>query len=344
MMDKPTDPRPALQIVRPGDGPAAEPDIRPTRLLDRVRHLLRARHYSARTEKAYVGWIRRFILFHDKRHPSELAEPEITKFLTILATEGKVSASTQNQALSALLFLYKDVLGRDLRFLADIVRAKRPERLPVVLSREEARELLNHLNGTYWLMASLLYGAGLRLTECGQLRVKDVDIVRREILIRDGKGRKDRVTVLPLKLVVPLQEHLAHIQRLHDRDLRKGAGYVALPDALGRKYLAASQEWAWQWIFPAARHHIDPLSGETRRHHMHESALQRAVKEAARAAGLTKPASCHTLRHSFATHLLESGYDIRTIQELLGHKDVSTTMIYTHVLNNGPFGVRSPLD
>jgi integron integrase len=312
--------------------------------LDRVRTVIRARHYSASTEKAYVGWVRRYVLFHGKRHPETLGEAEITEFLSALATRRRVSASTQNQALSALLFLYRDVLGREMAWMDGIVRAKRPIRLPVVLSREEVQAILGQMNGTPWLMASLMYGAGLRLMECCRLRVKDVDFGRGELLVRDGKGRKDRVTLLPKRTCGPLSAHLDRVRSLHRRDLKEGAGSVALPDALAVKYPRAAWEWAWQWVFPATRPYVERGTGERRRHHLHESVLQRAIKEVVRRAGVPKPATSHTLRHSFATHLLEAGYDIRTIQELLGHSDVSTTMIYTHVLNRGGRGVRSPLD
>jgi integron integrase len=291
-----------------------------------------------------VGWIRRYILFHGKRHPRELGQEEISGFLTALATRGHVSASTQNQALSALLFLYREVLGSEIGWLDGLVRAKRPVRLPVVLTRDEVRALLSHLNGAPWLMASLLYGAGLRLLECARLRVKDVDFARLEILVRDGKGQKDRITMLPVKLKAPLATHLETVRRQHEADLLRGEGSVALPDAIARKYPSAETDWGWQWMFPATRFYVDRHTGKRRRHHLHESVLQRAVREAACAAGLTKHATCHTLRHSFATHLLEAGSDIRTIQELLGHKDISTTMVYTHVLNRGGLGVRSPLD
>jgi integron integrase len=314
------------------------------RLLDQVRDALRTRHYSRRTEKAYVGWIRRYVIFNGKRHPREMGETEVTRFLSHLAVERKVSASTQNQALAALLFLYRVVLGIELKWLDEMVRAKRPQRLPVVLTRREVRELLGRLRGTTWLMASLLYGSGLRLLECARLRVKDVDFERGEILVRDGKGRKDRVTMLPASVKGPLRVHLAQVRRVHESDLRGGLGSVELPDAIAQKYPNASREWGWQWVFPASRHYVVAATRERRRHHLHETVLQRAVKQAAREAGLAKPASCHTLRHSFATHLLEAGQDIRTIQELLGHRDVSTTMIYTHVLNRGGLGVRSPLD
>jgi integron integrase len=314
-----------------------------SRLLDRVRAAVRVRHYSRRTEKAYVAWIRRFIVFHEKRHPREMGAPEVTAFLSNLAARG-VSASTQNQALSAILFLYGAVLGQQLEWMNDIVRARRPVRLPVVLSREDVAALLSTLRGTVWLMASLMYGAGLRLMECAELRVKDVNVDRGELTIRDGKGGKDRVTMLPAAVREPLVDHLQRVKAQHDADLRAGRGTVALPGALRLKYPNAPREWGWQWVFPATRFYVDPATGERRRHHLHESVLQRAVKESARAAGISRPATCHSLRHSFATHLLEAGYDIRTIQELLGHRDVSTTMIYTHVLNQGGRGVRSPLD
>ena len=319
-------------------------ESREPKLLDRVREAIRTRHYSPRTERTYVGWIRRFILFHGKRHPRDMGESEVVAFLSSLATTGRVSASTQNQALSALVFLYSEVLGERLDWLNGIVRAQRPVRIPVVLSRDEVRALLSQLEGTVWLMASLMYGSGLRLLECVELRVKDVDLDLREIRVRDGKGRKDRVTTLASTLVDPLKGQLTRVRALHDQDLADGCGWVALPDALARKYPNAGREWGWQWMFPATRHYVDRHTGQRRRHHLHESVPQRLVRAAVVRAGLTKPASCHTLRHSFATHLLETGHDIRTIQELLGHRDVSTTMIYTHVLNLGGRGVRSPLD
>ena len=314
------------------------------RLLDRVRSAIRTRHYSRRTERAYVGWIRRFILFHDKRHPAEMGGPEVTRFLTHLAVDGHVSASTQNQALSAVLFLYRDVLQTELPWLDDVVRAKRSQHLPVVLTRKEVAALLHELHGVERIMASFLYGAGLRLLECCRLRVKDVDLARCELTVRSGKGDKDRVAPLPRALAAPLTAHLTRLRALHASDLAAGAGSVELPDAIGRKYPRAAWEWPWQWVFPATRPYVDAATGRRRRHHLHESVLQRAVREAVLKARLTKRATCHTLRHSFATHLLEDGYDIRTIQELLGHRDVSTTMIYTHVLNRGGRGVRSPLD
>jgi integron integrase len=313
------------------------------KLLDRVRAAIRARHYSRRTEKAYVAWIRRFIVFHGRRHPRDLGEAEVSAFISSLAQRG-VSASTQNQALSAVLFLYEVIIGRRLTWMENIVRAQRPARLPVVLSRAEVSSVLSNMRGTVWLMASLLYGAGLRLLECVELRVKDINVDRGELTIRDGKGGKDRVTMLPVSLRKPLLDHLANVKTQHETDLASGRGSVALPGVLRAKYPNAAREWPWQWVFPATRFYVDGPTGERRRHHLHESVLQRAVKEAARTAGISRPATCHTLRHSFATHLLESRYDIRTIQELLGHRDVSTTMIYTHVLNQGGSGVRSPLD
>ena len=333
-----------IALVRPGTGGAVDPANKPPRLLDRVRAHLRARHYSVRTERAYVGWIRRFVLFHGKRHPEEMGETEIGAYLSDLATQARVSASTQNQALAALLFLYQQVLGKELQWIENMVHAKRPAQLPVVLTREEARLLLARLQGPVWLVCALLYGGGLRLLEALQLRVKDIDLERREVVVRRGKGQKDRRTVLPALLVDRLRAHLALVKDQHDNDLGAGGGFVALPDALGRKYPSAPREWKWQWIFPATRTYVDPSTREVRRHHLHETVIQRAVRQAAIAAGISKPATPHTLRHSFATHLLEDGYDIRTIQELLGHKDVTTTMIYTHVLNRGAGGVRSPLD
>jgi len=314
------------------------------RLLDRVRAALRIRHYSRRTEKAYVAWIRRYILFHGKRHPVEMGAPELTRFLSSLAVDGKVAASTQNQALSALLFLYREVLELDLPWLADVVRAKRPQRLPVVLTREEVRATLQPLQGVPRLMAHLLYGAGLRLLECCRLRVQDVDFSTNQIVVRTGKGDKDRVTMLPEVTKADLARHLEGVREQHGRDLQYAAGWVELPTALARKYPNAGSEWVWQWVFPATRLYVDRDTHQRRRHHLHESVLQRVVKSAVRRAGIAKRATPHTLRHSFATHLLEDGYDIRTVQELLGHRDVSTTQIYTHVLNRGPAGVRSPAD
>ena len=304
---------------------------------------VRLRHYSPRTEEAYVGWIRRFILFHGTRHPDELGEGEVTAFLSHMASRG-VSASTQNQALSAILFLYEVVLEQRIRWMKQIVRAQRPARLPVVLSHGEVSALLSRLSGPVWLMASLMYGAGLRLLECAELRVKDINFDRGELTIRDGKGGKDRVTMLPGAMRAPLLDHLTRVKAQHEADPAAGRGSVALPGALPAKYPSAPREWAWQWVFPATRFYVDSTIGERRRHHLHESVLQRAVKDAARAAGIPRPATSHSPRHSFATHLLEAGYDIRTIEELLGHRDVSTTMIYCHVLNQGGRGARSPLD
>ena len=313
-------------------------------LLDRVRHHLRLKHYSIRTEEAYVHTIKRFILFHRKRHPAEMGVDEIRQYLSHLATQGQVAASTQNQALSALLFLYREVLGLELPFIDGIERAKRPARVPTVLTREEVNRVLANMSGTHHLMANLLYGSGLRLMECVRLRVKDVDFGYRQITVRDGKGERDRRTILPGPLREPLEQHLVRVKQLHEEDLRHGYGRVYLPYALERKYLEAATEWGWQWVFPSNKLSVDPRSGVVRRHHASEDMLQKAVKRAVRQSGLTKRASCHSLRHSFATHLLEAGYDIRTIQELLGHKDVQTTQIYTHVLNRGGKGVKSPLE
>ena len=313
------------------------------KLLDRVRDAIRVKHYSIRTEQAYVSWIKRYIYFHDVRHPAEMGAPEVEAFLTHLAVNENVAASTQNQALSALLFLYREVLHQDLGPI-DALRAKKPKRLPTVLTKDEIRRVLDHLSSTHQLMAKLLYGSGLRLMECLRLRVKDVDFAQRQIIVRNGKGEKDRVTMLPESLVAPLQDHLRFVERLHQEDLAKGFGAVYLPYALERKYPNANREWIWQYVFPSRRLSVDPRSGVVRRHHLHESGLQKAVRAAARTAEIPKKVSCHTFRHSFATHLLESGYDIRTVQELLGHKNVKTTMIYTHVLNRGPLAVRSPLD
>jgi integron integrase len=314
------------------------------RLLDRVRGAIRAAHYSRRTEDAYVGWIRRYILFHRKRHPVEMGAPEVVAFLTALAVERRVSASTQNQALAALLFLYRRVLAVELPWLDEVVRAKRPSRVPVVLTREEVREVLSRVEGTAGLVATLLYGAGLRLLEALQVRAKDLDFARGEIVVRDGKGGKDRRTMLPGSLRQRLEHHLETVIAQHAADLTRGAGWVELPGALARKYPNAGREWPWQWVFPATRLYVDRESGERRRHHLHETVVQRAVKQAAIRARLSKRVTCHTFRHSFATHLIEGGYDIRTVQELLGHRDVSTTMIYTHVLNRGGLGVISPAD
>ena len=324
--------------VPPSTGPA-----RP-KLLDQVRETIRRRHYSYRTEETYVHWIRHFIYFHDKRHPQEMGGAEVTAFLNHLARERKVASSTQNQALSAILFLYKEVLARELGWLEGLEWAKRPARVPTVLTPAEVQRLLAHLEGSKWIMASLLYGAGLRLRECLKLRVKDVELEYRQIIVRDGKGAKDRVTVLPDSVIEPIKLHLVRVKALHEKDVAAGYGDVELPDALQRKYPRAGYEWGWKFVFPSYKLSTDPRSGVIRRHHVFEDFLTRSVKQAARAAGINKHVSCHTLRHSFATHLLENGYDIRTVQELLGHGSVETTMIYTHVMNRGGRGVKSPLD
>ena len=317
---------------------------RKPKLLEQVRQQIRVRHLSRKTEKAYLHWIRRFVLFHGKRHPDEMAEPEVNAFLSHLAVKGNVSASTQNQALSALLFLYRHVLKRELGEFEDLVRARRKKKLPVVLSPQEVRQILERMMGIHRLIVSLLYGTGLRLLEGLRLRIKDLDFEYGQIQVRDGKGGKDRLTMLPERLAPELVEHLKKVRRLHDRDLRRGFGNVQLPAALARKYPRAGREWCWQWVFPAPNRYTDPSSREERRHHVHERSVQRAFKRAVRESGISKPATPHVLRHSFATHLLAAGYDIRTVQELLGHRSVRTTMIYTHVLNRGGFGVRSPID
>ena len=315
------------------------------KLLDQLRDSIRTRHYSRRTEEAYVDWALRFILFHRKRHPAAMGADEVNQFLTYLAVEKKVSASTQAQALSALVYLYRNVLADPLPWLDDIVRARRPRRLPVVLTREEVGSVLSHLEGTAHLVGSLLYGGGLRLLEALRLRVKDVDFAARLLLIREAKGNKDRRTMLPDSLRAALRSQIELVRRLHREDLARGKGEVWLPHALSKKLPGAGKELCWQYVFPAARTSVDPRSGMERRHHLDESLVQKWVREAVRRTGIDKPASCHTLRHSFATHLLEDGYDIRTIQELLGHADVKTTMIYTHVLQRtGGRGIRSPLD
>jgi integron integrase len=314
------------------------------KLLEQVREVIRVRHYSLRTEETYLRWIKRFILFHGKRHPRDMGVQEVQQFLSHLAVVGHVAASTQSQALSAILFLYQHVLKQEIGWIDDVVRAKQPHRVPVVLTQDEVMAVLRHLSGTPWIMATLLYGAGLRLMECIRLRVKDIDFFYNQIVVRDGKGHKDRVTMLPHNVKASLQQHLHEVHTLHAQDLQAGAGHVYLPYALERKYPNASHEWVWQYVFPAAQPSRDPRTGIIRRHHVHKLVLQRAVQGAVRKAEIPKAASCHTFRHSFATHLLEAGYDIRTVQELLGHKDVSTTMIYTHVLNRGGRGVKSPAD
>ena len=316
----------------------------PPRLLEQLRESLRVRHYSLRTEEAYLDWVRRFILFHGKRHPREMGAPEVAAFLSHLAVERHVSPSTQNQAKAALLFLYRHLLDMDMPWLAEVVQAKRNPRLPVVLTPGEVRALFDQMEGVMALVARLLYGTGMRLMEGLRLRVKDLEFERRELIIRDGKGGKDRVTVFPDCLLEPLGVHLDHVRALHERDLAEGFGAVYLPDGLAEKFAAAPRAWGWQWVFPSTLRSVDPRSGATRRHHLQPESVQKAVRMAARAGELVKPVTPHVLRHSFATHLLASGQDIRTVQELLGHKDVETTMIYTHVLNRGGRGVASPLD
>ena len=314
------------------------------KLLDQLRQAIRVRHYSRRTEEAYVWWVRRYIRFSGLRHPRELGHGDVTRFLSSLAIDRRVAASTQNQALSALVFLYQEVLELPVGWLEALVRAKRPARVPVVLTKEEVRLVLERVRGVSWVVAVLLYGTGMRLLEALQLRVKDVDFLANEITIRGGKGDRDRLTMLPERLKGPLLHHLAAVRRQHEADGAEGAGWVELPGALGVKYPAAGREWGWQWVFPASRGYVNRATRQQRRHHLHETVVQRAFREAVRATGMAKRASCHTLRHSFATHLLEAGYDIRTVQELLGHRDVKTTMIYTHVLRRGGYGVRSPAD
>jgi integron integrase len=318
--------RPATSPGGPSANSAGSPQK--PKLLDQVRQAIRARHYSDKTEKAYVHWIKRYIFFHNKRHPMEMAEPEIGQFLSSLATDGHVSASTQNQAFNALLFLYHEVLSKKIGLIDGVVRAKRPQRLPVVLTKDEVKRVLDRMDGAPRLMGLLLYGAGLRLMECCRVRIKDIDFSRNEVAVRSGKRNKDRYTMLPNAVRDLLIQHLRGVKSQHDEDLKNGLGRVALPNALDRKYPNAGKEWGWQWVFPATSHFTDTLTGEKRRHHLHESVLQRAFKEARLKAGVFKPAGPHSLRHSFATHLLENGYDIRTVQELLGHADVSTTMVY----------------
>jgi integron integrase len=312
--------------------------------LDQVRHVLRTKHYAMKTEEAYVHWIKRYILFHNKRHPKEMGEKEINEFLMHLAVKEKVAASTQDQALCAIVFLYKHVLKIELGDFGNITWAKKPKRVPVVFTRKEVRTILNQLTGMNWLMGMLLYGAGLRLTECLQLRVNVIDFEYKQITVHNAKGAKDRVTPLPDRIIDPLKEYLKYVKELHDKDIKDGYTSVYLPYALARKFPNAGKELGWKFIFPATQISTDPRSGIRRRHHIHESVIQKAVKQAIRKAGITKHASCHTFRNSFATHLLEAGYDIRTVQELLGHSDVKTTMIYTHVLHQGGLGVKSPAD
>ena len=339
------DPTPFPTLHASNESEESSPNAtRPPKLLERVRREIRARHYSIRTESAYIDWTRRFVHFHENRHPKDMGAKEVGDFLSHLASDRAVSASTQNQAKSALLFLYAQVLQQDLPWLDEVVTAQTPRKLPVVLTPSEVRELLLELKGITGLLASLLYGTGMRLLEGLRLRVKDIEFERRELLVRDGKGRKDRVTVLPENLMLPLQAQLMAARAMHTEDLRTGGGAVWMPDALAIKYPNAARAWGWQWAFPSPTLSVDPRTGEVRRHHLHEQSVQKAVALAARRVGMVKPCTPHVLRHSFATHLLQSGYDIRTVQELLGHSDVRTTMIYTHVLNRGGRGVRSPLD
>jgi integron integrase len=321
-----------------------DPAVSKPPLLEQVRSAIRARHYSIRTEQSYVRWIRGFILFHHKTHPLKMGTREVNAYLTHLAVARKVAQSTQNQALCAILFLYRQVLHREIGPLEDLIRAKRPARLPTVFTKTEVQQVMHHLRGIHWLMGGLMYGAGLRLMECVRLRVKDLDFAYNQIVVRSGKGHKDRVTMLPLSVKPHLNRHLRATRQQHRRDLSEGFGRVYLPHALERKYPHAAAEWAWQYVFPARKRSVDPRSGIERRHHLGRESIQRAVKNAVRRSKIHKSGSCHTLRHSFATHLLEDGYDIRTVQELLGHKDVSTTMVYTHVLNQGGKGVLSPID
>jgi integron integrase len=334
---------PVYPLAEPLSPPAGSAATEP-RLMDRLRHEIRVRHYSIRTEGAYVDWVRRFIVFHGKRHPGELGAADVASFLTSLAVERHVAAATQAQAKSAILFLYRMVLNVQLPWLDEIVSARSPRKLPVVLTAPEVRFLLDQMSGSVGLVASVLYGTGMRLTEGLRLRVKDVEFQRREITVRDGKGNMDRVTVLPENLILPLQQQMSKARALHQQDLSDGFGDVRLPGALDVKYPNAPKMWGWQWIFPSANRSIDPRTGKAHRHHLSEVSIQKAMAIAAKRAGIVKPCSPHILRHSFATHLLYAGYDIRTVQELLGHSDVSTTMIYTHVLNRGGRGVRSPFD
>lgn len=314
------------------------------KLLDQVRQVIRKKHYSYKTEDAYVNWVKRYIIFHKKKHPSDMGEKEIASFITDLAVNGKVAASTQNQALNAIVFLYKQVLNIDLGDFGPMERAKRPKKIPIVLNKEEVGRILGQMTGTNRLMAQILYGTGLRLTECLRLRVKDIEFAMNQIIVIDGKGAKDRVTILPETIKPLLIDHLNTVKVIHENDLKEGFGEVYLPYALEKKYKNAAREWRWQYVFPATKISEDPRSGKKRRHHLDESVLRKAVRAAAQKAGINKLIGPHTFRHSFATHMLENGYDIRTVQELLGHEDVSTTMIYTHVMNKGGLGAKSPLD
>ena len=320
------------------------PSTKQKKLLDQVRDVLRTKHYSYRTEQTYIEWIKRFILFHGKRHPKDMGAQEVQAYITYLATERNIASSTQNQALSAIAFLYKHVLQKDLALAMDLVRPSRPERVPTVLSHQEAMAVLDKMTGVTQLMAKLLYGSGLRITECLRLRVKDLDFGNHQLIVRDGKGEKDRATILPGSLYEDLQAHLQIVKAIHQRDIKEGFGETFLPYALERKYPNALKEFSWQYVFPASVRSVDPLSKRTKRHHLDATVLQRAIRQAAQLAGINKPVTPHTFRHSFATHLLQNGYDIRTVQELLGHKDVKTTMIYTHVLQRGGLAVKSPLD
>jgi integron integrase len=316
----------------------------PVKLLDQVKRKIRLKGYSIRTEKSYVEWIRRFILFHGKRHPKEMGKAEIENFLSHLVIQRNVASSTQNQAFNAILFLYDQVLESKMPEDIQSIRSKKPVRVPTVMTREETHKMIAILSGVHRLMAKIMYGCGLRVLECLRLRVKDIDFALNQIVVRDGKGQKDRITVLPDCIKADIERHLQYVRRTHQEDLRLGFGRVYLPHALDRKYPAADRQWGWQYVFPSKTLSVDPRSGIKRRHHMHDSSIRKAIHQAAKLSGIVKPVGCHTLRHCFATDLLMNGYDIRTVQELLGHKDVSTTMIYTHVLNRGGRGVVSPLD
>jgi len=330
---------PAIRVVMP----ISTTDKKP-KLLTQLSQAIRSRHYSRKTEATYIHWIKRFIFFHHVRHPKDMAEPEINAFLTHLAVKEHVSASTQNQALCAIIFLYKYVLNRKIGDIGEVIRAKQSRYIPVVMTKDEVKAVVGNLTGDKKLMISLMYGTGLRLMECLRLRVQDIDFGRNEITVRDGKGAKDRITMLPESLKEPLRQHLVKVKSVHESDIKDGWGYVQMPYALDRKYPNAPRDWRWQWVFPQEKRWKNTKTGEQGRHHVHETLLQKAVKEAVMKSGIAKRIGCHTFRHSFATHLLENGYDIRTIQELLGHKDISTTMIYTHVLSKGGHGVRSPFD